>query len=117
MPDILIRDIPEDIANALSAKAAEDGKDRMAWLRDQLILLAAKPTIRKRYVFKAYGPEAAVAQIRRESDDIGGGANNLSQGQMDAYKKAQDYVKRNEVGDYEAAYKLLLQHFDEVFAS
>src|SRR5260221_12129385 len=101
MTDILIRDLPEDIHTALKAKAASDGKGLEPWLRERLAMLAAQPTIRKRYVFKAYGPEAAVAQIRRESDDIGGGANNLSQGQMDAYKKAQEYVKRNEQGDYE----------------
>ena len=115
--DILIRDVPEDIANALTAKAAEDGMDRMAWLRQQLILLAAKPTIRKRYSFKALSENGAYATVKREYDFVQQGAKNCSEEQFDAYHKAVEYVRRNELGDYEAAYKLLLQHFDEVFPS
>jgi hypothetical protein len=45
------------------------------------------------------------------------GAKNCSQAQFDAYQHACDYAERNELGDYEAAYKLLLKHFDEVFPS
>lgn len=118
MPDILIRDIPEDIANALTIKAAEDGKDRQAWLREQLILLAAKPTIRKRYVFKAFGENGARITLDHRYDrTLLRGAENCSQEQYDAFQKAALLCERNELGDYEAAYKLLLQHFDEVFAS
>jgi hypothetical protein len=118
MPDILIREVPEDIANALTVKASEDGQDRMAWLRQQLIRLAAQPTIRKRYSFKAFGEGGAYATIeRRHADHIQSGATNCSQEQFDAYQKAKLYCEHNELGDYEAAYKLLLQHFDEVFAS
>jgi hypothetical protein len=118
MPDILIRDVPEEIAQALTVKASEDGKDRMAWLREQLIRLAAQPTIKTRYSFKAFGEHGAYATIeRRYADHIQSGAKNCSQEQFDAYNKAKLYCERNELGDYEAAYKLLLQHFDEVFAS
>ncbi len=118
MPDIIIRDVPEDIISALNVKAAEDGKSREAWLREQLILLAAKLTIYKAYRFKAHGEDGAYAQIRYEFGAVQSrGAKNCSAEQFDAYKKAVEYCERNELGDYEAAYKLLLQHFDEVFAS
>ncbi len=115
MPDILIRDVPEDVANRLTAKAAEDGMDRMAWLRSQFITLAAMPTIRKRYSFKAVSENGAYATIKREHDFVQRGARNCSEAQFNAYQRACDYAERNELGDYEAAYKLLVQHFDEVF--
>lgn len=117
MPDILIRDVPEDIANRLAAKAAEDGMDRMSWLRAQLVKLAAMPTIRKRYSFKAVSESGAFVTIKREHDYVQRGAKNCSQEQFNAYQRACDYAERNELGDYEAAYKLLLGAFDEVFAS
>lgn len=119
MPDILIRDVPEDIANALTVKASEDGQDRQAWLRQQLIRLAAQPTIRSRYTFKAYGNNGARATIERHWADghVQRGANGCSQEQFNAFQKAAEYAQRNELGDYEAAYKLLLANFDEVFAS
>ncbi len=118
MPDILIRDVPEDVARALTEKALKDGTmDRQAWLRQQLIRLAAQPTIKQRYIFKALGENGAYATIKREHDFVQQGAKNCSQEQFDAYKKAVLYVERNELGDYEAAYKLLLSHFNEVFAS
>jgi len=118
MPDILIRDVPEDIANALTVKASEDGQDRQAWIRQQLIRLAAQPTIKTRYSFKAFGENGAYITIeRRYADHLQHGAKNCSQAQFDAYKKAVLYCERNELGDYEAAYKLLLANFDEVFAN
>jgi hypothetical protein len=118
MPDILIRDIPEDIADVLTIKAREDGKDRIVWLKEQLIRLAAQPTIKTRYSFKAFGAEGAYATIeRRYADHIQNGAKNCNEEQFNAYKKAVLHCERNELGDYEAAYKLLLSNFDEVFAS
>lgn len=117
--DILIRDIPEEIADALTIKAREDGKDRIVWLKEQLIRLAAQPTIRKRYSFKAFGENGAYATIERRYADghVQRGAKNCSEAQFNAFQKAAEYAQRNELGDYEAAYKLLLQHFDEVFAN
>ncbi len=119
MADILIRDIPDDIVDALKVKAAEDGKSREAWLKEQILLLAAKPIIKKRYSFKAYGENGAYITIERRYADgpVQRGAKNCSQEQFDAFKKAALLAERNELGDYEAAYKLLLSNFDEVFAS
>jgi hypothetical protein len=120
MPDILIRDVPEDVARALTEKALRDGTmDRQAWLRKKLIELATMPTVRSRYSFKAVSENGAYVTINRRYADghVQRGAKNCSQEQFDAYQRACDYVERNELGDYEAAYKLLVQHFDEVFPS
>lgn len=120
MPDILIRDVPEDVAYALTEKALKDGTmDRQAWLRKKLIELAAQPTIKTRYSFKAYGENGARATIERRWADghVQRGANGCSEAQFNAFQKAAEYAQRNELGDYEAAYKLLLANFEEVFAS
>lgn len=117
MTDILIRDIPEDIHTALKAKAASDGKGLEPWLRERLAMLAAQPTIRKRYKFTALGENGAKVTIDRKFDIVQRGAKDCSQEQFDAFQKAALLAERNEVGDYEAAYMLLKQHFDEVFAS
>ena len=117
MPDILIRTVPEDIYAALKEKAALDGKALEPWLREQVTLLAAKPTVRKRYQFRAFGENGAHVTIDRHHDIVQRGAKGCSQEQFDAFQKAALLAERNEVGDYEAAYKLLLQNFDEVFAS
>jgi hypothetical protein len=119
MPDILIRDVPNDVALALTEKALKDGTmDRQTWLRKKLIELAAQPTIRKSYGFKVFGENGARATIKRLYDGyVQQGANGCSQEQFDAFQKAALLANRNELGDYEAAYKLLVQHFDEVFPS
>jgi hypothetical protein len=117
MPDISIRNISAEIYAALKEKAAADGKGLETWLRERLIMLAAQPVVKAHYVLKAYGPGAAYAQIRRREGDesVGGSANNLSQAQMNALKKAEDYVQRNQPGDREEAYNLLARHFETVF--
>lgn len=117
MAQKLIRDIPDEIMSAIEEKAGADGMNAEAWIRAQLIQLAAQPTIKKRYSFKAFGESGAYITIERKHDIVQRGAKNCSQEQFDAFQKAALLVERNELGDYEAAYKLLLQNFDEVFAS
>ncbi len=115
MADLSIRGVPEEVHATLKEKAASDGKSLEMWLRERLAMLARQPVVKHRYILKAFGPEAAYAQIRRLEDDMGGGAKNLSQGQMDAYRLAQEYVKRNAPGDRENAHDLLSKHFETVF--
>lgn len=117
MAQKLIRDIPDDVMGAIEEKAGADGMNAEAWIRAQLIRLAAQPTIRKRYIFKAFGENGAQITIDRHHDIVQRGAKNCSQEQFDAYQKAALLAERNELGDYEATYKLLLANFDEVFAS
>ncbi len=116
MPDILIRDVPEEVANALTLKALEYGMDRQAWIRQKFVELVAQPTIKTRYAFKCVGPDAASATLRRFGDgESGGGSANLSQEQFAAYKKAALLVQRNALGDREAAHDLLSKQFEMVF--
>ena len=119
MAQKVIRDIPDDIMSAIEVKASESGKSAEAFIRDLLMQASAQPTIKTRYSFKAFGPESAYATIERRYADghVQRGAKNCSQAQFDAYQKAGEYCQRIELGDYEAAYKLLLANFDEVFAS
>jgi hypothetical protein len=118
MSDILIRNISDEVHGTLKEKAAADGKALESWLREQMIRLAAMPTIRKSYGWKAFGENGARATIKRLHDGyVQQGANGCSQEQYDAFQKAALLAKRNELGDYETAYKLLVQHFDEVFPS
>src|SRR5260370_35193960 len=105
MPDILIRDVPEDVARALTEKALKDGTmDRQAWLRKKLIELAAQPTIRDRYQFKAFSEQGAQATIRRHiaATGVGGGATNCSQEHFAAYKRARLLAERKELADTQA---------------
>ena len=118
MTDILIRGVPDDDAAALTAKAANEHMDRQTWLRGQLAKLAAEPTIRQRYSFKAVAEPNTMITITRQYGFVQRGARDCSsQAQFDAYQRACDYANRNDLGDYERAYKLLLEHFDEVFTS
>ena len=117
MAQKLIRDIPDETMSAIEAKAGADGMNAEAWIRAQLIRLAQQPTIRKRYKFTALGENGAKITIERHHADgpVQRGARNCSQEQFDAFQRAALYAERNEMGDYEAAYKLLLQNFVEVF--
>lgn len=118
MPDISIRNVSDEVYAALKEKAASDGKSMEAWIRERLTMLSAQPTIRKRYTFKAFGENGARVTIKRLDDGyVQRGTSGCSQEQFDAFQKAALMAQRNELGDYEAAYKLLLQNFDEVFAS
>ena len=117
MAEISIRNVSEEVYAALKEKAAADGKSMEAWIRERLTMLSAQPTIKKRYVFKAFGDNGAKVTIDRKYDIVQRGAKNCNQEQFDAYEKAALLAERNEVGDYEAAYKLLLANFDEVFTS
>lgn len=119
MADFSIRGLDDEAHAALRERAAADGKSFESWVREQLLLLAQKPSVRKRYRFTALGENGAKITIERQvwaDDPIRHGADRCSQEQFDAYQKAVLHVKRNEIGDYEAAYKLLLGAFDEVFA-
>ena len=48
MPDILIRDVSDAVASALSEKARAAGMDRQTWLLAQFEQLASQPVIRSK---------------------------------------------------------------------
>ena len=118
MAQKLLRDIPDEVLAAIEAKAGAENMNAAAWIRAQLIRLAAEPVVRKRYKFTALGENGAKVTIERRWPDSAPsrGAKNCSQAQFDAYEKAALLCERNEPGDYEKAYQLLLGAFDEVFA-
>jgi len=119
MVDILIRDVPEDAARALSEHAQASGKDRMAYIRDLLIQFASEPIVKERYAIRFYDDDTpAHGLIRRMCGDgngIGGGPDRLTPAQMHAYEQARDLVLRNRPGDREKVIWLLKSHFDNVF--
>lgn len=70
-----------------------------------------------RYGFRMTGPGSAQATLLRHGDganNIGGGAKNLTQEQMTAYRRARELMQRNRPEDRAAARKLLEQHFEIV---
>lgn len=115
MAQKLIRNIPDEVMAIIEEKAGADGMNAEEWIRSQLVQLAAKPSVRKRYSFKAFGSNGAKATIKREHDFVQRGADGCSQEQFAAYQKAALHAERNEVGDYEEAYRLLKAQFEEVF--
>ncbi len=119
MAQKLIRDIPDEIMAAIEQKARSNGQNAEAYIRDLLVKLAAEPIITERYAIRFYADDApAKGSIRRFSDGangVGGGCSDLSEDQFGAYKKAQDLVRRNSLGDREEAIFLLKSHFNNVF--
>lgn len=118
--DILVRGVSEETAKILEEKALAVGKNRQQWLAEQLERLADLPLVRERYTLKAYGPGRAFAQISRLASgtlsfEYGAEPRDLTKEQYDAYERAKAFVIRNEPGDREAAYKLLVKQFEEVF--
>lgn len=117
--DILIRDVPEDVAQALTEKALRDGTmDRQAWLRKKLTELASVP---ERYAFRVYGQSGGKGAVRRHSDHPNGTGTtfgNFSQEEADVMHRAEEFIRRNGIGDKEKAYNLLVEQFgiDNVFA-
>lgn len=117
MPDILIRDVPEDIANWLTVKAAESGIDRMAYIRNLLTQHASGPVVKERYAYRVYTTSGARGKITRHSDHpngTGSGFSGFNQEEADAMRRAEDFIRRNEVGDREKAVALLQATFEEV---
>lgn len=116
MPDILIRDIPEDVANKLTSKAALDGaKDRQTWLREQLVKLASEPEIKERYAYRVFGATGR-GNIRRLSDHINGTSATCSQftrAERETFDRAEALIRRNALGDREKALHLLYEKFGE----
>ena len=118
MPDILLKDVPQEVANALSQMAQASGKDRHTWLKEQLSILASGPVIHKRYAVKFYNSGDESGLIRRFGDELN--ATSVTHGMVsqevgEAISKAADHVRRNEQGDKEEAMWILKNVFDNVF--
>jgi plasmid stability protein len=69
MAAITIRDVPENVRQVLAARAARDGKSLQKYLRELLIVYAAKPTVdevltRARARVDATGTRLGIETIR-----------------------------------------------------
>ena len=113
MKSILIRDIPEELYNALKAKAQASAEGALEpWLRAQLDMRAHGPVVKERYTIRIGG----VGQIRRFSDALTSCTyKNASQEEAAILAQAERLVKRNEPNDREDALFLLRMHFDDVY--
>lgn len=100
---------------SIQAAAQNSGKAMEAWARDLLIAAAQEPVVRERYGYRGIGP--GVVNIKRVSSHPNGtvatGAG-WTQEVVDAVKRAEMLVRRNEPGDRESAVALLKEHFEIV---
>lgn len=119
MADILIRDIPDDIAKALTEHAQAAGQDRMTYIRAMLIQAASGPIVKKRYAIRFYNDaNSSRGLIRRFGDDprqTSYGCDVADSEAGKAVERAIDFVRRNGPGDREEATWELRNHFDHVF--
>jgi hypothetical protein len=120
MPDILVRDVPSEVADALTERARAAGMDRQEWLRQHFAQLVQLPVVKVSYTLRFFGPQDAVyGYIKR---DLAGRIGLqlrpvalLTQEQRLAFRQAGEWVRRNDPGDREKALKALGGAFEEVY--
>ena len=120
MPDILVRDVPSEVADALAERARAAGMDRQEWLRQHFAQLVQLPIVKASYTFRFFGPQEEVYGLVKRSPDGQIGLQLrpvplLTNGQRLAFRQAGDYVRRNGPGDREKALKALSEAFAEVY--
>jgi hypothetical protein len=120
MPDILVRDVPSEVADALTERAHTAGMDRQEWLRQHFTQLVQLPIVKVSYTFRFFGPQDEVyGSIKRShSGKIGlqlRPVTLLTNEQRLAFRQAGEYVRRNDPGDREKAFKALSGAFEEVY--
>jgi hypothetical protein len=120
MPDILVRDVPSEVADALTERARAAGMDRQEWLRSHFAQLVQLPIIKIRYTLRFFGPQDEVYGYIRRSPD---GKISfqlrpvplLAPEQRLAFRQAGEAVRLNDPGDREKAFKILSGAFEEVY--
>lgn len=123
MPNLMIRDIPEDIVTKLDAQARATGLTRQQWLRKQVIDLVTGLTRERAYRLRFYhssrtggrGNEAGyIERIPNSPELIRSSLVSTDEELIGAYTKACEYVRNDGPGDYERAVELLKPFFDPV---
>ena len=112
MMDILVRNVSEEDAKNLDLKAKSAGQDHSPWLADQLHKMAALPEL---YAFRVMG-QVGKGKISRHSNHVNGTGStysNFNQDEAEAIRRAEDFVRRNQPGDKEKAYNVLVAQFGE----
>ena len=120
MPDILVRDVPSEVADSLTERARAAGMDRQEWLRQHFAHLVLLPIVKVSYTLRFFGPQEEVYGYIKRSPD---GKVRLqlrpvallTNEQRLAFRQAGESVRRNDLGDREKAFKILSGAFEEVF--
>lgn len=120
MPDMLVRDVPPEVADALTERARAAGMDRQEWLRQHFAQLVQLPIVKISYTFRFFGPQDEVyGSIKRSpAGKIGLQLRPvalLTPEQRFAFRQAGEGVRRNDPGDREKAFKALSAAFEEVY--
>lgn len=120
MPDILIRDVPSEVADALTERARAAGMDRQEWLRQHFAQVIQLPIVKVSYTLRFFGPQDEVyGYIKRSPDGKIGFQLRpvalLTGEQRSAFRLAGEAVRRNDPGDREKAFKALSVAFEEVY--
>ena len=120
MPDLLVRDVPSEVADALSERARAAGMDRQEWLRQHFAQLVQLPVVKVSYTLRFFGPQDEVYGYIKRSPDGKIGLQLrpvalLTHEQRSAFRQAGESVRRNDPGDREKAFKALSAAFEEVY--
>ena len=120
MPDLLVRDVPSELADALTERARAAGMDRQEWLRQHFAQLVQLPIVKVSYTLRFFGPQDEVfGYIKRSPDGKIGFQLRpvalLTGEQRLAFRLAGESVRCNDPGDREKAFKTLSGAFEEVY--
>ena len=117
MTDILIRNIPDAVAQRLSVIAAEQGMDRHTMIRNWVLQHADRASqFRPSYGFHALSATGARLFVQRQPVQ-GVCERQIQQCSVEqerVYRVVVSCMERNSIGDYDLAYRLLRNVFDEV---
>jgi hypothetical protein len=117
MANLNVTDLPEETLSALSSRARAEGySDRLSYVRDVLNRLVQEPITRERYAYRVYG-QAGKGVIKRHGNhpnETSGTFGNFNQEEVDAFKLAEDLIRRNQPGDLVKALGMLNDRFEEV---
>jgi hypothetical protein len=108
------------VAEALTERARAAGMDRQEWLRQHFAQLVQLPVVKVSYTFRFFGPQDDVyGYIKRSpTGKIGLQLRPvalLTSEQRLAFRQAGEFVRRNDPGDREKAFKALSGAFEEVY--
>lgn len=117
MPDMSIRGISQEDYDALKSQASAAGKGLETWAREILLTTLKAPVVKKRYAYRVYSKSGSRGKVTRYDDGPNGTSGtfaDFNQEEANAIHRAEDLVRRNEIGDREKAVAFLQQVFEEV---
>lgn len=117
MTDLIIRNVPDEILAEVDKLAEAANQSRQQYLLTRLTELAENGPlpIRLGEGFKGYTPDGGEITMRRADVDLSTGAKNLSQEQMDAYRRAKLLASPKNGSRWAEARKILEEAGFEVF--